>query len=153
VLLLGGRFEGGGGWVGGGRFSLRLWGFFCYGVYLRVCFCTIVNQKVAKDRRLRKSSMYYHHRTNNSKYRLPWHKPIPPLRRRMLVRPAQQRIVVHAFMNRTPTGTSLGLTFERSVAGAHQRLADVVEAVRGMVSDFLREIRAAVALLEVLHEI
>jgi len=56
-------------------------------------------------------------------------------------------------MNRTPTGTCLRLAFERSVTGAHQRLADVVEAVRGVVGDFLREIRAAVALLEVLHEV
>ena len=71
----------------------------------------------------------------------------------MFVRPAQQRIIVYALVNRTPTGTSLGLAFERCVAGAHQRLADVVEAVRRVVRDFLREIRAAVALLEVLHEV
>lgn len=71
----------------------------------------------------------------------------------MLVRPAQQRIVVYAFMDRTPTGTSLGLAFERGVAGAHQRLADVVEAMRGVVCDFLSEVRAAVALLEMLYEV
>lgn len=71
----------------------------------------------------------------------------------MLVRPAQKRIVVYTFVNRAPTGTSLGLALERSVAGTHQRLADVVEAVRGVVRDFLSEIRAAVALLEVLHEV
>ena len=56
-------------------------------------------------------------------------------------------------MNRAPTGTSLSLALERSIAGTYQRLADVVEAVRRVVRDFLREIRAAVALLEVLHEV
>jgi hypothetical protein len=53
-------------------------------------------------------------------------------------------------VDRTPTGTSLGLALERGVAGAHQRLADVVEAVRGVVRDFLGEVCAAVALLEML---
>ena len=92
-------------------------------------------------------------RTLSSQYRLSRHKTIPPFLCRVLVRPAQQCIVVYAFMNRAPTGTGLGLALERSVAGAHQRLADVVEAVRRVVRDFLREIRAAVALLEVLHEV
>mgnify|MGYP001302659413 CR=1 FL=1 len=56
-------------------------------------------------------------------------------------------------MDRAPTRTSLGLTLERSVAGTHQRLTDVVETVRGVVRDFLSEVRAAVALLEVLNEV
>ena len=92
-------------------------------------------------------------RTLSSQYRLSRHKTIPPFLCRVLVRPAQQCIVVYALMNRAPTGTSLSLALERSIAGTHQRLADVVEAVRRVVLDFLREIRAAVALLEVLHEV
>jgi hypothetical protein len=71
----------------------------------------------------------------------------------VIVRPAQQRIVIYALVNRTPTRTSLGLAFERGVTGAHQRLADVVEAVCGVVRDFLGEVRAAVALLEVLYQV
>ena len=71
----------------------------------------------------------------------------------MLVRPAQQRIVVYALVNRAPAGTSLGLALEGSVARTHQRLADVVEAVRGVVRDFSCEVCAAVALLEVLYEV
>ena len=71
----------------------------------------------------------------------------------MLIRPAQQRIVVYAFVDRAPTRTSLGLALERSVASTHQCLADVVEAVRGVMRDFLCEVRATVALLEVLHEV
>jgi hypothetical protein len=66
----------------------------------------------------------------------------------VLVRPAQQRIVVYTFVHRTPPGTSLGFAFQRRVAGAHQSLADVVEAVRRVVGDFLCEVGAAVALLE-----
>jgi hypothetical protein len=56
-------------------------------------------------------------------------------------------------VDRTPAGTGFGFAFERRVAGAHQGLPDVVEAVGGVVGDFLREIRAAVALLEVADEV
>jgi len=56
-------------------------------------------------------------------------------------------------VDRTPTRTSLGLTLKGSITGTHQRLADVVEAMCGVVRDFLCEVRAAVALLEVLNEV
>lgn len=71
----------------------------------------------------------------------------------MLVRPSQQRIVIDALMHRTPTWSGLCLPFERGVTGTYKGLPDVIEAMRGMVGDFLREVRAAVALLEVLDEV
>lgn len=56
-------------------------------------------------------------------------------------------------MHRAPAGASLRLALERCIAGAHERLPYVVETVRGVVGDFLCEVDAAVALLEMLHEI
>ena len=84
-----------------------------------------------------------------SQNRHPRHEFVPPLLRRVLVRPVQQGVVIHALVDRTPAWPGFCLTFERRVAGAHQGLPDVVEAVRGVVGDFLGEVRAAVALLEV----
>jgi hypothetical protein len=56
-------------------------------------------------------------------------------------------------MHRTPPRTSLGFAFQRRVASTHQGLADVVEAVCRVVGDFLREVVASVALLEMLDEV
>lgn len=78
---------------------------------------------------------------------------IPPLLRRMLVRPSQQCIVIDAFMHRTPARACVGLAFEGRVTGAHDCLSDVIEAVRRMVRDFLGEVCAAVALLEVFDQV
>lgn len=81
--------------------------------------------------------------------RHPRHEPIPPLLRRILIRPVQQRIVVDALVNGAPARPGLRFAFEGRVACAHQGLADVVEAVRRVMGNFLRKVRAAVALLKV----
>ena len=76
----------------------------------------------------------HHHLLQN---RDPRHKLIPPLLRRILIRPLQQRIVIHTLMNRTPPRPGGSFAFESRVSRAHQGLADVVEAVGGVVGDFL----------------
>ena len=71
----------------------------------------------------------------------------------MFVRPVQQGIVVYAIVHMAPTWTGVRLAFQRRISSAHQGLANVVEAVRGVVSDFLSEVLASVALLEVLDQV
>ena len=56
-------------------------------------------------------------------------------------------------MHGTPARTGFRLAFKCRVAGAHESLADVVEAVCRVVGDLLREVGAAVALLEMLDEV
>jgi hypothetical protein len=89
----------------------------------------------------------------DSQNRHPRHELIAPLLRRVLVCPVQQRIVIHTLVDRTPPRSRFCLALESRVAGAHQGLADVVEAVCGMVGDFLGQVCAAVALLEVADEV
>jgi hypothetical protein len=101
----------------------------------------------------RASFVHYAHTSRSSQNRHPRHEFIPPLLRRVLVRPLQQRIVVDTLVDGTPAWPGFSLAFESCVAGAHQGLPDVVEAVRGVVGDFLGEVHAAVALLEVADEV
>lgn len=78
---------------------------------------------------------------------------VPPLHRRVLVRPSQQRVVIHAEMITPPTWPCVCLAFKSRVRRAHNRLAQIVKAVRGVVRHFVGQIGAAESGLEMLHNV
>lgn len=56
-------------------------------------------------------------------------------------------------MIRAPARAGLGLALEVRVGGTHDGLSEIVEAVRRVVRDLLRQVRAGVAPLVVIHDI
>jgi hypothetical protein len=73
---------------------------------------------------------------STSQYRLLWHK-LPELHNSMLIRPCQQRIIIRTLVFRAPPWTSFRFPLETGICGTHDGLAEVVEAVCWVVSDFL----------------
>lgn len=91
--------------------------------------------------------------STRSEYRLARQKAIPPPHSAMLVRPSEQRVVVGALVVRAPAGTGVVLALQVGVRGAHDGLAQVVEAVRRVVGDLLLQPDAVVPLLVVLDDV
>jgi hypothetical protein len=83
----------------------------------------------------------------NSQHSFIWHQ-IPPLLSRVLIRPSSCRIIVDTLMVRTESWAFISLALEAHVAGAHDALADVVDAVGSVVGDFLRQITALLVMLD-----
>ena len=52
-----------------------------------------------------------------------------------------------------PAGTRLSLALEVGVGRTHDGLPEIVEAMRRVVRDLLRQVRARVALLVVVHDV
>lgn len=71
----------------------------------------------------------------------------------MFVRPGEHGVVVGARVIRSPARAGLGLALEVRVGGAHDGLPEIIEAVRRVVRDLLRQVRAGVASLVVIHDI
>ena len=71
----------------------------------------------------------------------------------MLVGPSQQSIVIRASMLRAPARPGLGLAFEARVRGAHDRLAQIIEAVRRMLGDLVGQRNAGESGLKMQDEV
>ncbi|KAK5635948.1 hypothetical protein RRF57_011660 [Xylaria bambusicola] len=71
----------------------------------------------------------------------------------MLISPLEQRIVISAHVVGAPTGASFSFALEVGVGCAHDGLAEVIEAVGRVVSDFVGQVCALVAALVVVHDV